>query len=91
MLSSLRLLFSVSLACFLTKLTLAYDFSRNDNLAVYWGQDSAGDQQPLRDYCEDDTIDIIPLAFLYIFQGEGGVPVVDFGNVSLLFSINAVC
>lgn len=32
-------------------------------------------------YCEDDTIDAIPLAFLYIFFGEGGMPVIDFANV----------
>jgi len=33
-------------------------------------------------YCNDDTIDIIPLAFLYIFFGKGGQPVVDFANVN---------
>jgi len=32
-------------------------------------------------YCEDDTIDAIPLAFLFIFFGKGGQPVIDFANV----------
>ncbi|KXN83592.1 Chitinase 1, partial [Leucoagaricus sp. SymC.cos] len=32
-------------------------------------------------YCQDDTIDVIPLAFLYVFFGEGGKPVVDFSNI----------
>lgn len=48
----------------------------------YWGQDGAGSQQRLSFYCEDDTIDVIPLAFLYIFRGTGGDPVIDFANVS---------
>jgi hypothetical protein len=33
-------------------------------------------------YCQDDTIDAIPMAFLYIFRGKGGQPVLDFSNVS---------
>jgi hypothetical protein len=33
-------------------------------------------------YCQDDTIDVIPMAFLYVFFGEGGEPVIDFSNVS---------
>lgn len=48
----------------------------------YWGQDGAGSQQRLSFYCQDDTVDVIPLAFLYIFRGTGGEPVIDFANVS---------
>jgi chitinase len=51
----------------------------------YWGQDSAGHQQRLSFYCQDDTIDIIPMAFLYVFRGKGGLPVIDFSNVRGLF------
>jgi len=58
----------------------AFDITRKDNLAVYWGQDGAGTQQNLAFYCADDTIDVIPLAFLYIFRGQGGDPVVDLGS-----------
>ncbi|KAI0671345.1 glycoside hydrolase [Trametes maxima] len=58
----------------------AFDLSRNDNLAVYWGQDSAGNQQRLSYYCKDSTIDVFPIAFLYIFRGKGGEPVIDFAN-----------
>ncbi|KAI0760971.1 glycoside hydrolase [Trametes elegans] len=74
-----------SLACFITSLGLlgrvvAFDLSRNDNLAVYWGQDSAGNQQRLSYYCKDSTVDVFPIAFLYIFRGTGGEPVIDFAN-----------
>lgn len=48
----------------------------------YWGQDGAGTQKNLAFYCADDTIDVIPMAFLYIFRGTGGAPVVDLGSVS---------
>ncbi|EIW80174.1 glycoside hydrolase family 18 protein [Coniophora puteana RWD-64-598 SS2] len=57
-----------------------FDAWSNTNLAVYWGQDSSNHQKDLRYYCEDDTIDIIPLAFLYVFFGDGGYPVIDFAN-----------
>ena len=50
---------------------------------MYWGQNSGGGQKSLDAYCADDTIDVIPLAFLYIFRGQGGNPVVDLGSVSV--------
>lgn len=58
----------------------AFDMTKNNNLAVYWGQDGANGQQPLSHYCQDDTIDTIPLAFLYQFTAEGGMPAIDFAN-----------
>ncbi|KAF8640779.1 hypothetical protein AX17_000428 [Amanita inopinata Kibby_2008] len=59
----------------------AFSAARSDNLAVYWGQDSAGHQERLSFYCEDDTIDIIPLAFLPSFFDKGGLPTLDFANI----------
>jgi hypothetical protein len=32
-------------------------------------------------YCQDDAVDVIPLAFLYVFFGQGGAPEIDFANV----------
>ncbi|KAI5118098.1 hypothetical protein M0805_005205 [Coniferiporia weirii] len=60
--------------------TAAFDINRNDNLAVYWGQDSSGHQQQLSYYCQDDVYDTIPLAFLYVFFGVGGEPMMSFAN-----------
>ncbi|KAI0315512.1 glycoside hydrolase superfamily [Amylostereum chailletii] len=63
---------------------LAYDITRNDNLAVYWGQDGSGNQQQLSHYCQDDTIDNIVLAFLYVFFGPAPTlsqPEIDFANI----------
>ncbi|KAI0789960.1 glycoside hydrolase superfamily [Abortiporus biennis] len=71
---------SLALALGILHSVLAFDSTRKDNLAVYWGQDGAGSQQDLSFYCEDDTINVIPLAFLYIFRGPGGDPVVDLGD-----------
>ncbi|ORX46512.1 glycoside hydrolase family 18 protein, partial [Hesseltinella vesiculosa] len=57
---------------------------------IDWGQNSygaanAGDpahwQQPLRNYCTDSTIDIIPMAFLTQFSGTGGLPVINLANI----------
>nr|VWO94999.1 Endochitinase 2 (EC (Chitinase 2) [Ganoderma boninense] len=68
----------------------AYDPSRTDNLAVYWGQnsygathsgDTANYQKNLSHYCQDDTIDAIPMAFVNVFFGAGGLPSLDLSNV----------
>ncbi|EIN09820.1 glycoside hydrolase [Punctularia strigosozonata HHB-11173 SS5] len=67
----------------------AYDASRNDNLAVYYGQNSYGAthpndeanwQQALSTYCQDDTINAFPLAFLDVFFGTGGEPSINLAN-----------
>ncbi|CCM01629.1 uncharacterized protein FIBRA_03690 [Fibroporia radiculosa] len=66
----------------------AFDVSLYDNVAVYWGQDSYGAthsdvadyQQPISFYCQDDAIDVIPIAFVNSFFGTGGYPVLNLGN-----------
>ncbi|GBE88295.1 glycoside hydrolase superfamily [Sparassis latifolia] len=69
-------------------LAYGFDNTRQDNLAVYWGQDSYGAtssntayyQQAINYYCQDDVIDAIPIAFLNVFFGEGGYPSIDLAN-----------
>ncbi|KAJ3489443.1 hypothetical protein NLI96_g2139 [Meripilus lineatus] len=69
--------------------TLAFDNNRNDNLAVYWGQnsygathsDSANWQKRLSTYCQDNAIDAFPIAFMNVFFGAGGVPSIDLANI----------
>ncbi|MCJ1468613.1 Glycoside hydrolase 18 protein [Pseudocyphellaria aurata] len=58
----------------------ALDASGSTNMAVYWGQGPA--EERLSHYCEDSSIDIIPLAFLNVFpdQLNGGYPGTNFGN-----------
>ncbi|KAJ8702977.1 Chitinase 2 [Pleurotus ostreatus] len=63
----------LSFVCVLATVS-AFSNDRSDNLAVYWGQDSGGNQQRLSFYCDDDTIDAFPLAFLYVFFGKGVNP-----------------
>ncbi|GLB43356.1 putative glycosyl hydrolase 18 family protein [Lyophyllum shimeji] len=69
--------------------TLAYDNSRSDNLAVYYGQNSYGAthssdtanwQKNLATYCQDDTINAFPLAFLNVFFSTGGLPEINMAN-----------
>ncbi|KAL0954740.1 hypothetical protein HGRIS_003692 [Hohenbuehelia grisea] len=68
---------------------LAFDNSRSDNLAVYYGQNSYGAthtsdtgnwQKTLSTYCQDDSIDVFPLAFLHVFFGAGGLPSINMAN-----------
>ncbi|THV02759.1 glycoside hydrolase [Dendrothele bispora CBS 962.96] len=66
----------------------AFDPNRNDNLAVYYGQnsygathsDTANFQTNLAHYCQDDTIDVFPLAFMNVFFGPGGLPEINLAN-----------
>ncbi|EGN97801.1 glycoside hydrolase family 18 protein [Serpula lacrymans var. lacrymans S7.3] len=67
----------------------AFTSSNYDNVAVYWGQNSygaanptgtAGFQQPISYYCQDDAIDAIPVAFVNTFFGTGGLPSMNLAN-----------
>lgn len=49
---------------FLLPPTDAFDSSANTNIAVYWGQNSAGTQESLATYCESSDADIFLLSFL---------------------------
>ncbi|RDB29076.1 Chitinase 1 [Hypsizygus marmoreus] len=68
---------------------LAFDNGRFDNIAVYWGQNSYGAahgndtpnfQKRLSFYCNDNAIDVFPIAFLNVFFGSGGVPSINLAN-----------
>lgn len=42
--------------------------SGNNNVAIYWGQNSAAyGQQPLKYYCDSDAVDIVILSFMQSF------------------------
>ncbi|KAJ3775756.1 glycoside hydrolase family 18 protein [Lentinula raphanica] len=67
----------------------AFNPSSNTNLVAYWGQNSYGVAHPtdtanwqtnLAHYCQDDVINVIPLAFLNVFYGEGNLPEINFAN-----------
>ncbi|CAL1716603.1 unnamed protein product [Somion occarium] len=86
--SSLVSIASLVLAYGATR-ALGFDNSRSDNLAVYWGQnsygathsDTANFQKSLATYCQDDSIDAFPVAFLNVFFGAGGLPSIDLSNI----------
>ncbi|CAI4046672.1 chitinase SKDI_12G3180 [Saccharomyces kudriavzevii IFO 1802] len=51
--------------------TNAFDGSANTNIAVYWGQNSAGTQESLATYCQSSDADIFLLSFLNQFPTLG--------------------
>lgn len=68
---------------------VAYDPTCNSNLVLYWGQNSYGAVNPndpanwqknIGFYCDDDTVDTIPIAFVDVFQGAGGLPEINLAN-----------
>lgn len=79
---------AVAAALCLASSALAFDNSRSDNLAVYYGQNSYGAthsdtanwQKALSTYCQDDSIDAFPLAFLHVFFASGGLPSINMAN-----------
>jgi len=67
----------------------AFDNTRFDNTAVYWGQNSIGAnsanppsvwQKPLSFYCNDNAVDVFPVAFLNVFFSTGGAPSMNLAN-----------
>jgi len=82
-------LFSTLARFFLNLGVQAYTNSRSDNLVVYWGQNSYGAtnpsdtanwQKPIGAYCDDNTIDALPMAFVDIFFGPGSLPSLNLAN-----------
>ncbi|TRM64973.1 glycoside hydrolase superfamily [Schizophyllum amplum] len=67
---------------------VAYDPSRQDNLVLYYGQnsygathtDTAGWQKDLATYCADDVADVIPFAFVNVYFGTGNLPEINLAN-----------
>ncbi|OBA27309.1 glycoside hydrolase [Hanseniaspora valbyensis NRRL Y-1626] len=54
-----------------------FDASASNNLALYWGQNSAGDQESLATYCEKGDANIIILSFLYEYPSTVGLNFAD--------------
>ncbi|KAL1702358.1 glycoside hydrolase family 18 protein [Schizophyllum commune] len=75
-------------AAVLASTVVAYDPSRQDNLVLYYGQnsygatngDQAGWQKDLAEYCQDDVADVIPLAFVNVYNSTGGFPEINLAN-----------
>ncbi|KAJ7032470.1 glycoside hydrolase family 18 protein [Mycena alexandri] len=74
----------------LSALSVAYDPTRSDNLVVYWGQNSYGQthpsdpanwQQTISTYCQDSVINAIPIGFIDVFNGIGGLPDLNLANI----------
>ncbi|CAN6657746.1 endochitinase [Trichomonascus vanleenenianus] len=74
---------TVSVVAALASVSTAFSASANNNVAVYWGQNSAGGettQQRLSYYCEAQQADIILLSFLDVFNATGNLPEINFAS-----------
>lgn len=56
---------------FLIKYVLCFDINSKTNVALYWGQNSAGSQQSLASYCQSTDAEIYLLSFLSSFPKIG--------------------
>ncbi|KAL2367655.1 hypothetical protein RJZ57_007981, partial [Blastomyces gilchristii] len=70
----------MAVSSLLASSTSAFDLNSKTNLAVYYGQGPY--QQRLAHFCQQTSMDIIPIGFVHIFpeQGKGGYPGSNFGN-----------
>ncbi|KAG8934878.1 Chitinase 1 [Tulasnella sp. 418] len=68
----------------------AYDNTCNSNLVTFWGQNSYGATHPnspndyqknIGFYCDYDSINVIPVAFMDSFFGPGGLPTINLANI----------
>lgn len=50
-----------------------FEASSQSNVAVYWGQASAGSQESLATYCKSDDVDIVLISFLHTFPQSIGL------------------
>ncbi|KAG1724706.1 glycoside hydrolase family 18 protein [Suillus paluster] len=80
----------VLLLCLVSRPIVAFDMSSNQNLAVYWGQNSYGAanigdtanwQQPISYYCNDNVINTLPIACLDEFYSIGNLPSINLANI----------
>ncbi|KAF8213430.1 glycoside hydrolase family 18 protein [Mycena galopus ATCC 62051] len=79
----------ILLAAFSLPAWATFDPTRYDNTVVYWGQNSIGAiagtpvseyQKTLSYYCNDDAVDVFPIAFVDIFFSTGGEPSLNLAN-----------
>ncbi|ODQ45564.1 hypothetical protein PICMEDRAFT_23434, partial [Pichia membranifaciens NRRL Y-2026] len=68
-----------SLLLSFTLSTVVSAISDYNNVALYWGQNSAGTQQDLASYCSSEKADIYILSFIDVF-GSSQQPNVNFAN-----------
>ena len=64
---------SVPLLILLIQYVLSFNIDSQNNIAVYWGQNSGGNQKRLSEYCQSSNANIFVLSFLDIFPDSIGL------------------
>ncbi|KAJ7906520.1 glycoside hydrolase family 18 protein [Mycena leptocephala] len=54
--------------------------NRDNSYGAAFPTDAAGSQKDLGAYCQDSNVNAIPIAFVDVFFGSGGVPVINLAN-----------
>ncbi|KAF9965634.1 Chitinase 1 [Mortierella alpina] len=73
-----RIVLLIAAVLFLIPPITTFDASARNNLVNYWGQNGASSEGDLAEYCQNDTIDILVLAFLA--QIQDNLPGLNFAN-----------
>lgn len=76
-----------TLLLFVSQAFADFDAGKKTNLVIYWGQNSAGHSKPdpltqglLIQYCDDESVDIIIIAFVSALVGTGGMLKLNLAN-----------
>ncbi|KAF3088671.1 hypothetical protein TWF569_009974 [Orbilia oligospora] len=76
---SKRLLRSLTLLTFIPQFALGFDIQGTNNVALYWGQNSAqiSPQPPLKSFCARPDVDILILSFIAILYSNEKIPILN--------------
>ncbi|KAG8757338.1 Chitinase 1, partial [Ceratobasidium sp. 428] len=88
MISMLNSLLTLAALAGVQQVQAAYNNACNNNVVAYWGQNSfgavdsnqAGWQKAIDYYCNDNSVDVFPVAFVNQFFGTGGLPALNLAN-----------
>lgn len=63
----------ISILLLLIQYVLSFNINSQNNIAVYWGQNSRGNQKRLSEYCQSSNANIFILSFLNVFPDSIGL------------------
>ncbi|KAK6339579.1 hypothetical protein TWF718_008976 [Orbilia javanica] len=73
------LLRSLTFFTLIPQIALGFDIQGSNNVALYWGQNSAqlSPQPPLKSYCDRPDVDVIILSFISLLYSNEKIPILN--------------